>query len=140
MSEPLFGQAHVDRYRETDGEDGHEWQGTRTLLLTTTGRKSRQKRTVPLIYQRHGDAYVLVASNGGGAAPGWFLNLEEDPAVDVQVKAAHFSARARTATAEERPALWRLMNATGVPYDDFQAKTERVIAVVLLEPVRAEEA
>ena len=59
--------------------------------------------------------------------------------MEVQVKAARFSARARIATADERPALWRLMTATGVPYDDFQAKADRVIAVVVLEPVRAGE-
>jgi hypothetical protein len=55
MGVPLFGQQHVDRYRETDGEDGHDWQGTTVLLLTTTGRRSGVRRTTPLIYQRHGD-------------------------------------------------------------------------------------
>jgi hypothetical protein len=66
MGVPLFGQEHVDRYRETDGEEGHDWQGTTVLLLTTTGRNSGAKRTTPLIYQRHGDDYLVVASNGGG--------------------------------------------------------------------------
>jgi hypothetical protein len=65
MGGPLFGQEHVDRYRETDGEDGHDWQGATVLLLTTTGRKSGKKRTMPLVYQRLGDDYLLVASNGG---------------------------------------------------------------------------
>ena len=60
----LFGQEHVERYRETDGEVGHDWQGTTVLLLTTTGRTSGAGRTTPLIYQRHGDALVVVASNG----------------------------------------------------------------------------
>src|SRR4051794_21734329 len=55
MGVALFGQEHVDRYRETDGEDGHDWQGTTVLLLTTTGRRSGARRTTPLIYQRHGD-------------------------------------------------------------------------------------
>ena len=66
MGVPLFGQKHVDRYRETAGEEGHDWQGTTVLLLTTAGRKSGAKRTTPLIYQRHGDDYLVVASNGGG--------------------------------------------------------------------------
>jgi len=66
MGVPLFGQEHVDRYRETDGEDGHDRQGTTVLLLTTTGRNWGAKRTAPLIYQRHGDDYLVVASNGGG--------------------------------------------------------------------------
>ena len=66
MGVPLFGQEHVDRYRETDGEEGHDWQGTTVLLLTTTGRNSGAKRTTPLIYQRHAGDYLVVASNGGG--------------------------------------------------------------------------
>jgi deazaflavin-dependent oxidoreductase (nitroreductase family) len=80
----LFGQEHVDRYRETDGEEGHDWQGTTVLLLTTTGRNTGAKRTAPLIYQRHGDDYLVAASNGGGDPPGWFLNLQDDPIVAVR--------------------------------------------------------
>jgi deazaflavin-dependent oxidoreductase (nitroreductase family) len=115
MGVPLFGQEHVDRYRETDGEEGHDWQGTTVLLLTTTGRNSGAKRTTPLIYQRHGDDFLVVASNGGGDPPGWFLNLQDDPIVAVQVKADHHTGRARVATAEEKPELWRIMTATGRP-------------------------
>jgi hypothetical protein len=59
MGVPLFGQEHVDRSRETDGEEGHDWQGTTVLLLTTTGRNSGAKRTTPLIYQRDGDDYLV---------------------------------------------------------------------------------
>jgi F420H(2)-dependent quinone reductase len=59
MGVPVFGQEHVDRYRETDGEEGHDWHGTTVLLLTTTGRHSGAKRTTPLIYQRHGDDYLV---------------------------------------------------------------------------------
>ena len=55
MGVPSFGHQHVDRYRETDGEEGHDRQGTTVLLLTATGRNSGAKRTTPLIYQRHGD-------------------------------------------------------------------------------------
>jgi deazaflavin-dependent oxidoreductase (nitroreductase family) len=136
MSAFLYGQEHVDRYRETGGAEGHDWQGTTVLLLTTTGRNSGAKRTTPLIYQRHGADYLVVASNGGGDPPGWFLNLQADPDVTVQVKADHHTARARVATAEEKPDLWRIMTATGTPYDDFQAKTDRVIPVVVLEHLR----
>jgi deazaflavin-dependent oxidoreductase (nitroreductase family) len=100
----LFGQEHVDRYRETDGAEGHEWRGTQTLLLTTTGRRSGERRTTPLIYAPHGeDAYTIVASKGGSdTPPAWYLNLEQDPDVEVQVKGDRFKARARTATAEEK--------------------------------------
>ncbi len=135
MSDPLFGQEHADRYRETDGEEGHDWAGTTVLLLTTTGRRSGAERVTPLIYQRHGDDLVVVASNGGGNPPGWFHNLEADPTVTVQVKAGRHTARARVATPEERPELWRIMTATGTPYDDFQAKADHEIPVVVLEPI-----
>src|SRR4051812_19439160 len=134
MGVPLFGQEHVDRYRETDGEKCHGWQRTTVLLLTTTGRNGGAKRTTPLIYQRHGDDYLVVASNGGGDPPGWFLNLQDDPIVVLQVKADHHTARARVATAEEKPELWRIMTTSGAPYDEFQAKADREIPVVVLEP------
>jgi deazaflavin-dependent oxidoreductase (nitroreductase family) len=131
----LFGQEHVDRYRETDGAEGHEWRGgTKILLLTTTGRKSGEQRTTPLIYAPHGDAYTVVASKGGSdAPPAWYLNLTENPEVEVQVKGDRFPARARTAGAEEKPEMWRTMTAEWPDYDAYQQKTERQIPVVVLE-------
>jgi deazaflavin-dependent oxidoreductase (nitroreductase family) len=131
----LFGQEHVDRYRETDGEEGHEWRGTQTLLLTTTGRRSGERRTTPLIYAPHGgDAYLVVASKGGSdAPPAWYMNLEQDPNVEVQVKGERLKARARTATAEEKPDMWKKMAAEWPDYDEYQRQTEREIPVVVLE-------
>ena len=132
----LFGQEHVQRYEETDGEEGHEWQGTTTLILTTRGRKSGEPRPTPLIYQEHGDSYLVVASKGGtDEPPAWYLNLEADPNVDVQVRGDRFPARARTATAEEKPEMWRKMAGVWPDYDQYQQKTEREIPVVVLERV-----
>ncbi|TDD72513.1 nitroreductase family deazaflavin-dependent oxidoreductase [Actinomadura darangshiensis] len=132
----LYGKEHVERYQETDGAEGHDWQGTITLLLTTTGRRSGQERTTPLIYQPEGDAYLIVASKGGADEPPlWYRNLEAQPEVKVQVKGDKFTARARTATAEEKPALWRKMVATWPQYDEYQQKTDRDIPVVVLERV-----
>ena len=72
----LFGDEHTQRYKETDGQEGHDWQGTQTLLLTTTGRKSGKPRELPLIYGRSGDDYLIVASKGGAdAPPAWYVNL-----------------------------------------------------------------
>ncbi len=131
----LFGQEHVDRYRATDGEEGHEWQGTQTLLLTTTGRRSGEPRTTPLIYAPHGDgAYTIVASKGGyDEHPAWYLNLSEQPEVEVQVKGDVFKAVARTASAEEKRELWPTMVAEWPAYDEYQQKTDREIPVVVLE-------
>lgn len=130
----LFGKKHVERYQETDGAEGHDWQGVSVLLLTTTGRKSGEKRTVPLIYEPYGDRLLVVASKGGADQPPlWYLNLEADPEVEVQVKADRFAARARTATLEEKPDMWRTMAAAWPDYDEYQKKTTREIPVIVLE-------
>jgi deazaflavin-dependent oxidoreductase (nitroreductase family) len=132
----LFGQEHVDRYRATDGAEGHDWNGTQTLLLTTTGRRSGEQRTTPLIYGRDGDDYVIVASKGGSdEPPAWYLNLSAEPRVELQVKDDRFEAKARTAGPEEKPALWKTMVAEWPSYDEYQHSTEREIPVVVLERV-----
>jgi deazaflavin-dependent oxidoreductase (nitroreductase family) len=132
----LFGPEHVRAYRETDGELGHDWRDAQVLLLTTSGRNSGEQRTTPLIYGRSGDDYLVVASHGGSPTPpGWFLNLSEQPEVEVQVLGDRFKARARTATAEEKPAMWHEMVGHWPPYDDYQQRTEREIPVVVLERI-----
>ncbi len=136
QSEVLYGQEHVDRYRATDGEEGHDWRGTHTLILTTKGRNSGEQRSTPLIYGQHGDDYLLVASQGGADEhPDWYLNLSENPEVEVQVKGDRFAARARTATSEEKPELWKIMTEQWPDYDKYQQRTEREIPVVVLERV-----
>ena len=130
----LFGQDHVRRYRETDGEVGHDWLGTQTLLLTTTGRQSGKERTSPLIYGRAGDDYLIVASKGGAdRPPSWYVNLRDNPEVDVQVRGERFHAHARTATDDEKPQLWHEMIGHWPDYDEYQRKTDRDIPVVVLE-------
>jgi deazaflavin-dependent oxidoreductase (nitroreductase family) len=131
----LHGAEHVERYRATGGEEGHEWRGTQTLLLTTTGRRSGEPRTTPLIYGRNGDDYLVVASKGGSPAPpAWYLNLEESPEVEIQVKDRTMKARARTATPEEKPELWKIMTREWPDYDSYQENTDREIPVVVIEP------
>lgn len=126
---------HVRRYVETDGKKGHLWSGVHTLLLTTRGRKSGKLRRTALIYGRDGDRYVVVASNGGAKRhPSWYLNLVMNPEVQIQVAADRLTARATTASSEAKPALWRMMSAIWPDYDTYQAKTERDIPVVTLEP------
>jgi deazaflavin-dependent oxidoreductase (nitroreductase family) len=89
-----------------------------------------------LIYQKDGDRYVVVASQGGAPAhPGWYFNIAEDPRVEVQVWGDRFEAQASTATGEERSRLWQLMNETWPSYENYQTKTDREIPVVVLAPV-----
>ncbi|APY89953.1 nitroreductase family deazaflavin-dependent oxidoreductase [Streptomyces alfalfae] len=132
----LFGKEHVRRYQETDGAEGHDWQNTTVLILTTTGRKSGEPRSTPLIYRPYGDAVLVVASNGGADAPPlWYRNLEANPEVQVQIKGDRYTARARTATPDEKPDMWRTMVATWPAYEEYQTKTERSIPVVVLDRV-----
>jgi proline iminopeptidase len=133
----LFGEEHVRRYQETDGEEGYLWRnGSPILLLTTTGRKSGTEYTAPLIFGEEGGNPVVVASRGGTPThPAWYLNLEAHPEVGVQVKGEKFQARARTAEGEERERLWKQMTGLWPPYDEYQTKTDRVIPVVVLERI-----
>jgi len=126
---------HIRRYVESNGANGHQWRGVNTLLLTTRGRKSGKLRRTALIYGRDGDRLLVVASKGGAAKhPAWYLNLTANPDVEVQVGADHLEATARTATPDEKPALWRVMTSIWPAYDDYQALTDRDIPVVILDP------
>jgi deazaflavin-dependent oxidoreductase (nitroreductase family) len=127
---------HARRYLETNGEDGHMWNGVPTLLLTTTGRRSGEPYLTPLIYGQDDGRYIVVASKGGAPEqPQWYRNLEAQPEVTVQVQGDRFRARARTANPEEKPALWKRMRDIFPSYDGYQAKTTREIPVVILERV-----
>jgi deazaflavin-dependent oxidoreductase (nitroreductase family) len=134
-AENLFGEEHVRRYRETGGAVGHDWRkGAKILLLTTKGRRTGEPRTTPLIYERAGDGYVIVASKGGAPEhPGWYRNLVAEPQVEVQVRDEVFPARARTATGEERERLWALAAEQWPDYDAYRTRTDREIPVVVLE-------
>jgi len=125
---------HVRGYVESDGTKGHRWHGVPTLLLTTRGRRSGKLRRTALIYGQVDDRYVVVASNGGAAKhPSWYLNLAENPEVQVQVGAERFDARA-VAASDEKARLWRLMASIWPAYEEYQARTARDIPVVVLEP------
>jgi deazaflavin-dependent oxidoreductase (nitroreductase family) len=133
---PGWQAEHRRRYQETDGEDGHIWEGVPTLLLTTTGRRTGQLHTTPLIYGEADGRYLVVASRGGAPEhPQWYRNLVAQPEVGVQIKAERFKARARTASAEEKPALWKLMAGIWPSYDEYQTRTSREIPVVILERI-----
>ena len=134
-AENLFGDEHVRRYRETGGEVGHIWrEGSTVLLLTTTGRTSGEPRTIPLIYAKDGDRYVIVASKGGAPEhPGWYRNLEQTAEVELQVEAEVLRARARTASGQEREHLWQKANEVWPHYAEYAEKTDREIPVVVLE-------
>lgn len=127
---------HIRRYVETDGADGHIWRGVPTLLLTTKGRKTGIARRTALIYGRDGDAFIIVASKGGHPSnPLWYENLVNNPEVEIQVGAEVASARASTITDQlsyERN--WKMMVGIWPGFDEYKAKTSRVIPLVAIRP------
>ena len=130
----LFGPEHVRVYRETGGERGYHWRGTEILLLTTRGRRTGDQHTTPLIHRADGDRWVIVASKGGAPEhPGWFQNLTAEPNASIQVLAEEIPVRASVAEGAERERLWSLMGEVWPAYDEYQARTDREIPVVVLE-------
>ena len=136
---------HAKRYLSSGGNDGHLYRISQpgrpqltvpSLLLTTTGRKSGEKYIFPLFYGEDGGRYFVVASKGGAPRhPVWYLNLQANPEVEVQVGTRKLKARARTAAGEERARLWQKALQFWPPYADYQKKTDREIPVVVLDPI-----
>jgi deazaflavin-dependent oxidoreductase (nitroreductase family) len=130
----LFGEEHVRAYRETSGERGYDWRGTTILLLSTEGRRSGEQRTMPLIHRTDDGRWIVVASKGGAPAnPSWYENLLANPEATIQVRDEIVPVRASAAEGEERARLWALMTEVWPAYDDYQARTDREIPVVVLE-------
>lgn len=131
----LLGDDHVRAYRESGGEVGYLWNGVPTLLLTVTGRRTGRELTSPLIFGRDGDDYLVVASKGGAPShPSWYLNLQTNPQAKIQVKAEALAVTAHTASAADKPRLWKIVTDVWPNYDVYQSRTDRDIPVVVLSP------
>lgn len=131
----LLGDDHIRAYRESGGEVGYIWNGVPTLLLTSTGRRTGQQRTSPLIFARDGDDYLVVASLAGAPKhPQWYLNLQANPQAEIQVKDQTLAVVAHTASADEKPRLWQIVSEVWPNYDVYQSRTDRDIPVVVLRP------
>lgn len=133
-----FIALHIRLYRATGGRIGHRLGTQRTLLLTTTGRKSGLPRVQPLTYVRVGDMLIVVASNwGNDQPPAWYLNVLAHPHVHVQFTSDIFEATATLATPEERARLWPQVVAQNPAYARYQAGTPREIPLILLRRLSA---
>lgn len=127
---------HAFLYRLTHGVVGRRLVDNDILLLTTTGHRSGEEHTVPLLYLTDGDRYVVIASYGGRPHhPGWYKNLVAQPEVGVQVRSRRQSMVARTATSEERQRWWPRVVAAYDGYAAYQSRTGREIPIVFLEHV-----
>lgn len=133
----LVWKIHRWLYRTSGGRVGGRMMGMPVLLLTTTGRKTGEPRTSPLMYFPEGDACVVIASNAGEPQhPAWWLNLRADPHATMQRGREVARVRAREAAGEERSRLWAKLIQLDRSYETYRQRTTRQIPVVLLEPAR----
>jgi deazaflavin-dependent oxidoreductase (nitroreductase family) len=132
----IITRVHRRLYRWTGGIVGGNAGGLATLLLTTTGRKTGQARTVPLPYFRDGERYVVIASNAGqDKNPAWLENLVATPEVGLQIRFQKLRARTTVVTGNERGRIWRDVVAAAPMYADYQRVASREIPVVVLTPL-----
>jgi deazaflavin-dependent oxidoreductase (nitroreductase family) len=135
MATKLITRTHIALYRRTGGKLGGRFRGSPVLLLTTTGRRSGQLRTMPLLHIVDGNRKVVVASYAGAEHhPAWYHNLLAHPEVTVQAGSSIQQMRAEVADSAERARLWSPLVAMYPDYDNYQARTERQMAVVVLTP------
>jgi deazaflavin-dependent oxidoreductase (nitroreductase family) len=130
-----LGALHRGLYRLSGSRIGGRIWGLPVVLLTTTGRLSGKKRTVPLCSFRHGDDVVVIASYGGlDQQPAWWLNLQANPQAEVVAGRERRTVTARNAAPEERTLLWAELTARAPGYLEYERRTAREIPVVILQP------
>ncbi len=131
-----MGKLNTPLYRLSGGRVGGKVGRAPVLLLTTTGRKSGQKRTAPVVYLQDGERMVVINTNAGNEkVPAWSLNLAADPAAEVEVGRRKLAVRARVAEGEERADLWRKHNVQYSGFDEYDEKLAREPQVIVLDPV-----
>jgi deazaflavin-dependent oxidoreductase (nitroreductase family) len=130
-----MGKMNVPLYRASGGRLMGNVGRAPVLLLTTTGRKSGQERTAPVVYLADGENVVVINTNAGnGKIPAWSLNLKSNPEAKVEVGRRRYPVRARVAEGEERTELWRRHNEQYGGFDFYETKLDREISVIVLEP------
>jgi deazaflavin-dependent oxidoreductase (nitroreductase family) len=130
-----LGKFNVPVYRLTRGRVLGRVGRAPVLLLTTTGRRSGEPRTAPVVFLADGDRMVVIGSNAGNERPpAWALNLEANPEAEVQVRGRRAKVRARITEGEERDGLWGRMNEQYAGFDDYRQRTQRHINVFVLQP------
>jgi F420H(2)-dependent quinone reductase len=129
------GKLNTPLYRLSGGRIGGKVGRAPVLLLTTTGRKSGEQRTAPVVYLKDGERLVVINTNAGNQRiPAWSLNLKANPDAEVEVGRERQAVRARIAEGEERTELWDKHMEQYAGWDDYKAKLSREISVIVLEP------
>ena len=130
----MVGKLNVPVYRLSRGRIGGRVGKGPVLLLTTTGRKSREPRTAPVLYLADGERYVVINTNAGNAkTPAWSLNLRANPDAEIEVRGKRTKVRARIAEGQERADLWRRHMEQYSGWDYYESKLDREIGVFVLE-------
>jgi F420H(2)-dependent quinone reductase len=128
------GKLNVPVYRLSGGRIGGKVGEGPVLLLTTTGRKSGEQRTAPILYLAHGDAMILIDTNGGNEKlPAWSHNLKAKPRAEVEIGRRKLAVTARVATGSERDDLWRAAVAQYSGFDEYVEWLDRTPSVWVLE-------
>jgi deazaflavin-dependent oxidoreductase (nitroreductase family) len=136
MSRNQFNEELIAEFRANDGKVTGMFSGRPLVLLTSTGAKSGQPRTMPLVYTKDGDNLVIIASKGGSDSnPDWYYNLVANPEATVELPGETFRVRARQAEGEERRRLYDAQAAVMPTFADYEKKTTRAIPVFVLERV-----
>jgi deazaflavin-dependent oxidoreductase (nitroreductase family) len=129
------GKLNVPIYRLSRGRIFGNIGTAPVLLLTSTGRRSGQQRTAPVVFLADGERYIVIGSNAGNQrTPAWSYNLQANPDAEIEIRGTSKLVRARVAEGDERARLWRKVNEMYEGFDDYDAKTSRDIAVFVLEP------
>jgi F420H(2)-dependent quinone reductase len=131
----LVGKANAPIYRLTGGRVGGKLGRAPILLLTTTGRKSGQQRTAPVLYLADEDRFVVINTNAGNdKTPAWSFNLRANPEAEVEIGRRRVPVRARLAEGEERADLWRRHMQQYEGWDFYESQLDREVGVFVLEP------
>jgi deazaflavin-dependent oxidoreductase (nitroreductase family) len=134
-----FNRTVIDEFRANDGKVTGPFEGAPLLLLTTTGAKTGNQHTSPVVYLRDGDRILVFGSKAGAPThPAWYHNLVANPTVTVELPGDRFEARAVVLEGEERDRLFDRQKAKMPGFADYESKTSRRIPVVALERITSE--
>ena len=130
-----FNRGIIEQFRANDGKVGPPFEGAPLLILHSTGAKSGQTRLAPIVYQQVGDSWAVFASKAGAPDnPDWYHNLVANPKASIELGTSTVDVTARVLEGAEREEIWSKQKQLMPGFADYEAKTDRVIPVVVLDP------